>query len=360
MRGERRFFSTSNARARSGEMYSTRVHCFAGGGGVVQRRSIDDRKAVRVLPLPVGAQMSVCSPSTMCGQPCTWAGVGSGNEAGTRRERPARTARARDDRPCGQATPPAHAGRCDSAALWRPGARDRRALAHGTAVVRLCRATLDGSHVVDILPSRAVGDPAPPLAASRVRPVQRPRGRDYLAVATPGAGKTTFALTCARWALGQGRRALIVVAPTSHLKLQWAAGRPSAGPRARPRLDARRRPRPRRARPGHHLPARRHRRHRQGAARPRHRRVRHPRRDPPRRRRTGVGRLGPPAFEPRRTGGCAVSGTPFRSDTAAIPFVRYDGTGRGRRGQPTTPTATPMRCATAASSGPSTSRASTG
>src|SRR4051812_37276031 len=25
--------------------------------------------------------------------------------------------------------------------------------------------------------------------------------RDFLAVATPGAGKTTFALTCARWAL---------------------------------------------------------------------------------------------------------------------------------------------------------------
>ena len=45
---------------------------------------------------------------------------------------------------------------------------------------------------------------------------------DYLAVATPGAGKTTFALTCARWALGQERRRLIVVAPTSHLKTQWA------------------------------------------------------------------------------------------------------------------------------------------
>lgn len=45
---------------------------------------------------------------------------------------------------------------------------------------------------------------------------------DYLAVATPGAGKTTFALTCARWALGQERRKLVVVAPTSHLKTQWA------------------------------------------------------------------------------------------------------------------------------------------
>ncbi len=51
---------------------------------------------------------------------------------------------------------------------------------------------------------------------------------DFLAVATPGAGKTTFALICARWVLGQtsatsGRaQRLVVVAPTSHLKKQWA------------------------------------------------------------------------------------------------------------------------------------------
>ena len=44
---------------------------------------------------------------------------------------------------------------------------------------------------------------------------------DFLAVATPGAGKTTFALACARWALSQQRRRLIVVAPTTHLKSQW-------------------------------------------------------------------------------------------------------------------------------------------
>jgi len=47
--------------------------------------------------------------------------------------------------------------------------------------------------------------------------------RDFLAVATPGAGKTTFALTAARRALltRQALR-LVVVAPTRHLKLQWA------------------------------------------------------------------------------------------------------------------------------------------
>ncbi len=45
---------------------------------------------------------------------------------------------------------------------------------------------------------------------------------NFLAVATPGAGKTTFALACARWSLSQQRRRLIVVAPTSHLKVQWS------------------------------------------------------------------------------------------------------------------------------------------
>ena len=70
--GARRFFSMSNARARSGEMYSTRVRCVrASGVGVVTSRSIAARNAVSVLPDPVGAQISVCSPATMCGHPST-------------------------------------------------------------------------------------------------------------------------------------------------------------------------------------------------------------------------------------------------------------------------------------------------
>ncbi|MCU1354396.1 MAG: ATP-dependent helicase [Acidimicrobiales bacterium] len=45
---------------------------------------------------------------------------------------------------------------------------------------------------------------------------------DFLAVATPGAGKTTFALTAARHVLGADpRRRVVVVAPTAHLKVQW-------------------------------------------------------------------------------------------------------------------------------------------
>jgi superfamily II DNA or RNA helicase len=45
---------------------------------------------------------------------------------------------------------------------------------------------------------------------------------DFLAVATPGAGKTTFALACARAVLAREPRTLVVVAPTKHLKTQWS------------------------------------------------------------------------------------------------------------------------------------------
>ena len=52
---------------------------------------------------------------------------------------------------------------------------------------------------------------------------------DFLAVATPGAGKTAFALACARSTLAEwvgpgdaASRRLVVVAPTSHLKIQWS------------------------------------------------------------------------------------------------------------------------------------------
>jgi superfamily II DNA or RNA helicase len=54
--------------------------------------------------------------------------------------------------------------------------------------------------------------------------------RDYLAVATPGAGKTTFALSAAAELLG--RRVVdrvVVVTPTEHLKVQWAEAAARAG-----------------------------------------------------------------------------------------------------------------------------------
>ncbi len=47
--------------------------------------------------------------------------------------------------------------------------------------------------------------------------------RDFLAVATPGAGKTSFALTLAAHLLSRRQiDRIIVVAPTEHLKTQWA------------------------------------------------------------------------------------------------------------------------------------------
>jgi superfamily II DNA or RNA helicase len=57
-------------------------------------------------------------------------------------------------------------------------------------------------------------------ALDRLAESDRP---DFLTVATPGAGKTTFALCAAVHDLAAHRgRRLIVVAPTSHLKVQWA------------------------------------------------------------------------------------------------------------------------------------------
>ncbi|ORB31389.1 DEAD/DEAH box helicase [Mycolicibacterium parafortuitum] len=47
--------------------------------------------------------------------------------------------------------------------------------------------------------------------------------RDFLAVATPGAGKTTFALRIVSELLAEGTvDAVTIVVPTEHLKIQWA------------------------------------------------------------------------------------------------------------------------------------------
>ncbi|WP_156759471.1 DEAD/DEAH box helicase [Microbacterium karelineae] len=58
--------------------------------------------------------------------------------------------------------------------------------------------------------------------------------RDFLVAATPGAGKTTFALTVARELRHQGEiDRIVVVCPTEHLKTQWA----DAAARTSIRLD---------------------------------------------------------------------------------------------------------------------------
>ncbi|MDT5072933.1 MAG: hypothetical protein QOH82_2253, partial [Mycobacterium sp.] len=56
------------------------------------------------------------------------------------------------------------------------------------------------------------------------------RPRDFLAVATPGSGKTTFALRIAGELLADGTvERITVVVPTEHLKIQWAKAAAALG-----------------------------------------------------------------------------------------------------------------------------------
>jgi superfamily II DNA or RNA helicase len=153
----------------------------------------------------------------------------------------------------------------------------------------------------------------------------RAQPRDFLAVATPGAGKTTFALRIASELLASGAvQAITVVAPTEHLKTQWAL----AAARVGISLD-----------PGfknamgstssdfHGVAVT----YAGVAAHPLLHRAR------TERRRTLVildeihhagdakswGDAVREAFEPA-TRRLALTGTPFRSDTNPIPFVRYE------------------------------------
>lgn len=148
------------------------------------------------------------------------------------------------------------------------------------------------------------------------------RRSDFLAVATPGAGKTTFALTAAVQDLADhhGRR-LIVVAPTEHLKHQWASAAVRFGLHLDPQWSARDG-----ALPGdmHGIVTT----YQQVATSSRalavlsrdsfvvFDEIHHAGDD----RAWGVSVLEAFAGAARRL---SLSGTPFRSDTAAIPFVDY-------------------------------------
>lgn len=82
-------------------------------------------------------------------------------------------------------------------------------------------------------PGRAPWGTAAKLRAWQVEALDRYREldqADFLAVATPGAGKTTFALRVASELLASRRiEQLIVVTPTEHLKVQWAEAAARAG-----------------------------------------------------------------------------------------------------------------------------------
>jgi superfamily II DNA or RNA helicase len=62
--------------------------------------------------------------------------------------------------------------------------------------------------------------------------------RDFLLVATPGAGKTTFALRIAAELMADGSiERVTVVVPTEHLKIQWAASAAASGIKLDPRFS---------------------------------------------------------------------------------------------------------------------------
>ncbi|WP_040155845.1 DEAD/DEAH box helicase [Mobilicoccus massiliensis] len=100
--------------------------------------------------------------------------------------------------------------------------------------------TSAASHLSPAFPERAAWGTAGKLRAWQAEALTKylqTDPRDFLAVATPGAGKTTFALRVAAELLQ--RRVvdkITVVAPTEHLKTQWADAAGRVGIRLDPRF----------------------------------------------------------------------------------------------------------------------------
>ena len=98
--------------------------------------------------------------------------------------------------------------------------------------------TFAAEHLSPSYPERAARGTADKLRAWQAEALDRyfeTEPRDFLAAATPGAGKTTFALRLAAELLA--RRVvdrITVVAPTEHLKRQWADAAHRAGIRLNP------------------------------------------------------------------------------------------------------------------------------
>jgi superfamily II DNA or RNA helicase len=176
-------------------------------------------------------------------------------------------------------------------------------------------------------PERAAWGTAGKLRAWQAEALEqyfRTEPRDFLAVATPGAGKTTFALRLAAELLAQRKvERVTVVAPTEHLKVQWA----DAASRVGIKLDPHFKNSQGRHGAGFHGVAV---TYAQVAAKPA---LHHNRTAAAR---TLVildeihhagdslswGDAIRDAFEPARRR-LSLTGTPFRSDTSPIPFVEY-------------------------------------
>lgn len=188
--------------------------------------------------------------------------------------------------------------------------------------------TTAATHLSPSYPERAAWGTADKLRAWQAAALQaylEERPRDFLAVATPGAGKTTFALRVATELLDRGEiERVTVVAPTEHLRTQWADAAARVGIRIDPAFTN---AQGRHGRDFHGVAVT----YAGVASKPLLHRAR------TEAARTLVildevhhggdakswGEAISEAFEPaaRRL---ALTGTPFRSDTAAIPFVRYE------------------------------------
>jgi superfamily II DNA or RNA helicase len=105
------------------------------------------------------------------------------------------------------------------------------------------RATAAADHLSPSFPERAARGTAGALRAWQQEALDRylaSNRRDFLVSATPGAGKTTFALRIASELLQQRVvDRITVVAPTEHLKIQWAEAAHRAGIRLDPKFSNR-------------------------------------------------------------------------------------------------------------------------
>lgn len=195
--------------------------------------------------------------------------------------------------------------------------------------------TSAAEHLSPSFPARAPWGTASKLRAWQAEALDRyfeTEPRDFLAAATPGAGKTTFALRLA--AELRARRTIdrvSVVAPTDHLKRQWADAAARVGIRLDPGF---RNAHGRTARHFHGVAVT----YAQVAVRPAlHRELTlsgrslvildevHHGGDA-----LSWGEAIREAFEPA-TRRLSLTGTPFRSDTAPIPFVHYEPDAQGIR-----------------------------
>jgi superfamily II DNA or RNA helicase len=195
--------------------------------------------------------------------------------------------------------------------------------------------TSAAEHLPPSFPARAPWGTASKLRAWQAEALEQylaEMPRDFLAAATPGAGKTTFALRLA--AELRARRVIdriTVVAPTDHLKRQWADAAARAGIRLDPGF---RNAHGQTARHFHGVAVT----YAQVAMRPAlHRELTlsgrtlvildevHHGGDA-----LSWGDAIREAFEPA-TKRLSLTGTPFRSDTAPIPFVRYEPDAHGVR-----------------------------